>query len=185
MTPAEEKAFILGNRAAYQSVLAQCARELHGSEEGDLARALVQLEDVRRSLRRLCAEFGDNDWPDDLHLGDVLEKHLAPHLREHAEDRGAHDMTEAADLPLDSERRGMLAKRSVEAGESCGLCGFLLAYSGPKPVHRIASIPETTHAFRADGSELHVGDVVACGERYREESIGFVHHGIVIETRST
>ena len=33
-------------------------------------------------LRRLCAEHGDNDWPDELHLADVIEKHLANHLAE-------------------------------------------------------------------------------------------------------
>lgn len=32
------------------------------------------------ALRSLCAEFGDNDWPDDLHLADVVEKHLGKHL---------------------------------------------------------------------------------------------------------
>ena len=31
-------------------------------------------------LRRVCEVHGDNDWPDDLHLGDVIEKHLARHL---------------------------------------------------------------------------------------------------------
>jgi predicted secreted protein len=32
------------------------------------------------ALRELCAEHGDNDWPDNLHLADVIEKHLAKHL---------------------------------------------------------------------------------------------------------
>ncbi len=27
-------------------------------------------------LRAVCAEYGDNDWPDNLHLADVIEKHL-------------------------------------------------------------------------------------------------------------
>lgn len=31
-------------------------------------------------LRELCAEFGDNSWPDTLHLADVIEKHLGKHL---------------------------------------------------------------------------------------------------------
>lgn len=33
-------------------------------------------------LRELCADFGDNDWPDNLHLYDVIEKHLARRLHE-------------------------------------------------------------------------------------------------------
>jgi hypothetical protein len=28
-------------------------------------------------LRIECAEYDDNDWPDNLHLADVIEKHLA------------------------------------------------------------------------------------------------------------
>jgi len=33
-------------------------------------------------LRELCEEFGDNEWKDDLHLKDILEKHLAKRLWE-------------------------------------------------------------------------------------------------------
>ena len=33
-----------------------------------------------QKLRAICAEFGDNNWPDDLHLADVLEKHLLRNL---------------------------------------------------------------------------------------------------------
>lgn len=32
------------------------------------------------ALRILCGDFGDNDWLDDLHLADVVEKHLSKHL---------------------------------------------------------------------------------------------------------
>jgi hypothetical protein len=32
------------------------------------------------ALRELCGHFGDNDWTDDLHLADVVEKHLGKHL---------------------------------------------------------------------------------------------------------
>ena len=34
------------------------------------------------TLRALCADFGDNDWPDDLDIADVIEKHLSRHLYE-------------------------------------------------------------------------------------------------------
>lgn len=33
-----------------------------------------------KMLRDVCADFGDNDWADELHLADVIEKHLARHL---------------------------------------------------------------------------------------------------------
>jgi len=42
----------------------------------------AERRDVINALRQLCADFGDNDWPDNLHLGDVIEKHLAPYLYE-------------------------------------------------------------------------------------------------------
>lgn len=32
---------------------------------------------ARRQLRIECGDLGDNDWPDNLHLSDVIEKHLA------------------------------------------------------------------------------------------------------------
>ena len=31
-------------------------------------------------LRQVCEEFGDNEWPDNLHLADIIEKHLWRHL---------------------------------------------------------------------------------------------------------
>jgi predicted secreted protein len=37
-------------------------------------------EDAVKLLREICEEHGDNDWADDLHLADVLEKHLYRHL---------------------------------------------------------------------------------------------------------
>ena len=37
---------------------------------------IIEREAAIRVLRCVCSEFGDNDWPDDLHLSDVIEKHL-------------------------------------------------------------------------------------------------------------
>lgn len=36
--------------------------------------------EVVQILRELCKEFGDNDWQDNDHLRDVIEKHLAKYL---------------------------------------------------------------------------------------------------------
>ena len=84
MTPAEEQAYLQGNRAAYRRLLSLCAGELV-SEDKSLAAALAQLEDVRAVLRRLCAAYGDNSWTDDMHLGDVAEKYLERYLDDAAE----------------------------------------------------------------------------------------------------
>jgi hypothetical protein len=43
-------------------------------------------EQAVASLRDICRQFGDNDWPDDLHLADVLDKHLGRHLEGEATD---------------------------------------------------------------------------------------------------
>ena len=42
------------------------------------ARLEIERAETVSALRRLCEEHGDNDWPDDLHLGDVIEKHVYP-----------------------------------------------------------------------------------------------------------
>jgi len=36
--------------------------------------------EIISALRDACSEIGDNDWPDDLHIADIIEKHLARHL---------------------------------------------------------------------------------------------------------
>lgn len=57
-------------------------------ELGDCSEAaerLTVLRDERdeaiRILRDVCEEFGDNDWDNDLHLADIIEKHLHRNLR--------------------------------------------------------------------------------------------------------
>lgn len=34
------------------------------------------------ALRKICEDFGDNEWSDDTPLADILNQHLAPHLAE-------------------------------------------------------------------------------------------------------
>lgn len=42
--------------------------------------SVSERQETIKSLRGLCKDFGDNDWPDDLHLADVIEKHLGKYL---------------------------------------------------------------------------------------------------------
>jgi len=81
VTPAEEKAWAEGRRSAFRSLLGECAREL-GGEDRKLAAVLAEVEASRVALRQLCADHGDLEWDDRLHLADVIEKHLARHLDE-------------------------------------------------------------------------------------------------------
>ena len=80
-----ERKWMEGHRAAWRSVLMQAIGQLRdfGDEEGlDAAVAVMQLDEVRSALRQLCERHGDNDWPDNLSLADVIRKHLAPYLDE-------------------------------------------------------------------------------------------------------
>lgn len=79
MTPTEEHAFTEGHRAAWRSILARALAEL-GYDAPREARVIAELESARLALRKLCTEHGDNSWPDDLHLADVIEKRLGRYL---------------------------------------------------------------------------------------------------------
>lgn len=71
-----------GSRAAYREMLRMALKGLgRDGPEWTAARWAVEREEVVAVMRRVCDAYGDNDWPDDLHLGDVIDKHLEPHLR--------------------------------------------------------------------------------------------------------
>lgn len=76
-----ERSYIRGHRAALAGMLAHCLREL-GYEDTDATRAkwVLEREATVAALRDVCAAYGDNDWPDDLHLADVVERHLGRNL---------------------------------------------------------------------------------------------------------
>lgn len=68
-----------GRNMALVGMLNHCLREL-GDAAPDGARLLAERAQAVVVLRKLCEEFGDNDWPEDLFLPDVIEKHLRPYL---------------------------------------------------------------------------------------------------------
>ncbi len=70
-----------GSRQAWLSMLAECCLQLGYSDpEASKAGWIKERESTVAALRSLCEDFGDNDWPEDLSLADVVEKHLARHL---------------------------------------------------------------------------------------------------------
>jgi hypothetical protein len=78
---AEELAYLRGQRATWSGLLQRCLRELgYDSPEAIAARWVVEREEAIAALRTVCAEHGDNDWDEKLHLADVIDKHLARHL---------------------------------------------------------------------------------------------------------
>lgn len=66
-----------GNRAAWVGMLEHCVRHLgYDSTEASKIAWISERERAVGMLRQICEAHGDNDWPDDLHLADVIEKHL-------------------------------------------------------------------------------------------------------------
>lgn len=81
MTPKEEQHWTAGNRAAYASLLQVCVRHLGCDDPAaEHASWLIERQELSVIIRRLCEEYGNADYPDNLHLGDVLTKYLEPYL---------------------------------------------------------------------------------------------------------
>jgi len=76
---ARDEGYTSGSRMAWLTILAEAMRHL-GDDKPDAAGLLAERAMAIQTLRSVCSDFGDNDWPDDLHLSDIIEKHLARHL---------------------------------------------------------------------------------------------------------
>lgn len=79
-TESKDRLVSQGMRLAWRRILGEAIREL--GEEGNAESWRVERADIVAMLRQVCEHHGDNDWSDDLHLGDVIEKHLWRHLEE-------------------------------------------------------------------------------------------------------
>lgn len=76
-----EQEYINGSQRAWLTMLRECLRQLGtDNPEGAAAKWAAERAEIVLALRSVCAEHGDNDWPDDLNLADVIEKHLGRHL---------------------------------------------------------------------------------------------------------
>lgn len=76
----EDLAYERGRKAFASSLLRQIVPNLDKSDQ-QVAYMTAERAEIVSSLRILCAEFGDNDWHDALHLSDVINKHLIHYLR--------------------------------------------------------------------------------------------------------
>lgn len=82
MTEKEERAYVEGSNAAWMQVLHAACKNL-GHETTPDGGHVLHLAETRAALRTLCDEVGaSNAWPDDLHLADVVNKYVLPHLLE-------------------------------------------------------------------------------------------------------
>lgn len=76
-----EQDYERGSRMAWNLMLQQCLMHLgYKSEEGSRLAWIVERERAMHALREVCEHHGDNDWPEELNLADIIEKHLGRHL---------------------------------------------------------------------------------------------------------
>lgn len=81
MNEKEAKHYENGQRVAYSSILKTCCISLGYHVPGaHKAVCIAEREEAIAKLREICEEFGDNEWESDLHLADIIEKHLYRHL---------------------------------------------------------------------------------------------------------
>ena len=74
----DETSYTMGSKVAWLIMLRECLENL-GIDDPEVGKArwVIERQEAVLALREICAEFGDNDWLDDLHLADVINKHLA------------------------------------------------------------------------------------------------------------
>ena len=74
--------FIAGQRHALITMIKQATRELgYDDPEAEKVSWISEREHAIAQLRALCEVIGDNDWDENLHLGDIIEKHVDYPLR--------------------------------------------------------------------------------------------------------
>lgn len=78
----DERQFVRGQRAVWVSLLSQSLKELgYEITSQSLVGSLIkEREQAIQTLRQACDEFGDNEWSENLHLSDIISKHLTNHL---------------------------------------------------------------------------------------------------------
>lgn len=87
----EERAYMAGKRTALLGVIRQAFRELdeHEADRGDkrIAALISELDSAKAALHTLYEDLGwEITWPAELHLGDIIEKHVAQEVRDALED---------------------------------------------------------------------------------------------------
>jgi len=80
-----EEDYTRGSRSAYRFMMLHCMQNLDVETEPEelekkVAQLLAEREEAIGALRDLCRDCGDNEWSDDLHLADIIDKHLGRHL---------------------------------------------------------------------------------------------------------
>jgi transcriptional regulator with XRE-family HTH domain len=126
--PVDEMSYIMGRRSAMSYIAMIATKELDG-EEATVANLLIERQMAVAQLRLLCVDFGNNDWPDTLHLGDAIEKRLGRYLydRERAYQDIACDLMVACKLALNAFEKNWaidwgILERSIARAEKTFAC---------------------------------------------------------------
>ena len=77
-----EEAYLRGSDRAYLNIIAECRRQLGSIGKSALEDWSIERAEVVLKLREICSRFHASEWPDDLHLVDVIEKYLMPAIEE-------------------------------------------------------------------------------------------------------
>lgn len=76
-----ERGYLQGARAARVAMLRQLFDQLgYDTPTMPTAAWILEREGAIAQLRILCGRIGDLDWGDQLHLADIIDKHLGQHL---------------------------------------------------------------------------------------------------------
>jgi hypothetical protein len=70
-----------GEAAAMRGILGEVLKHLNPGERDKHAWVLERSAAIA-ALREVCRELDDNDWPDDLHLADIINNYVLPHLQD-------------------------------------------------------------------------------------------------------
>lgn len=76
----KEQAWLQGERAALIRQLSNVLKELSYDDTFTKEQLIKEREETISALRSICDKHGDNNWDEDLHLADVINKHLAKYL---------------------------------------------------------------------------------------------------------
>ncbi len=86
-----DEAWTAGRKSMAASILQCCYHELDPNDK-EKSVLLAERNQAVVILREVCGEYGDNDWPDELYLPDVIEKHLFRNLNDNRDtDHCAND----------------------------------------------------------------------------------------------
>lgn len=75
-----EEGYLEGKRRVGIEILTMAMRNLEGKIP-DVARLILERQQALATLHRICQDLKiPNNWPENLHFSDILDKYIAPHV---------------------------------------------------------------------------------------------------------